>query len=372
MIRSFTFLRNFLGAVKEHRLVEEEILGQLTEFLDPQYILAPKKPLKTLAYLQKNFFSTLFLSVYRAIGMPLERRLFYGVINHCLRGIVTGTDNLLDNEYKQMLPLAFAEEAIRFKSVMHILLFDRFLFQYPLLKNKLLGIDPDQAMQLQKKLFGALVPIGAGEAVEERGVEQILSPEEILHSVHMYKGGKLLCLSFVAPRLLEKELNGRLGVAEQGIFSIGLALQVIDDLTDFYEDVAARNHNYLVSVIEYEGEDRERVAMQSILARRPARGPAVEEMFRSEVAVTMARAIGEALHGFDLLAQSGFWLDRTHAALLIRQLFKLRGVGRLLPFFPDEKCIEERLLGESEFQGASCFSADVASRSFARCAAGEP
>lgn len=45
-------------------------------------------------------FSILFLSVYKALGIPQERRMMYGVINHCLRGLVTGTGNLLDNEYK--------------------------------------------------------------------------------------------------------------------------------------------------------------------------------------------------------------------------------------------------------------------------------
>jgi hypothetical protein len=62
----------------------------------------------------------------------------------------------------------------------------------------------------------------------------------------------------------------------------------------------------------------------------------------------MERAIGEALHGFELLAAAGFWLDRPHAALLIRQLFKLRGAARLLPFFPDEKKIRQRLDGEKK------------------------
>jgi hypothetical protein len=253
--------------------VEEEILGQLHHFLGAEYIRPPKKPLKSLSYLQKNFFSILFLSVYRAIGIPPERRLFYGVINHCLRGIVTGTDNLLDNEYKEMLPFSFAEEAFRFKSVMHILLFDRFLFQYPLQKRTALAIDTEQVLLLQKELFAALVPIGAGEAMEERGIEQILTPEEILQSVHLYKGGKLLCLSFVAPFLLEKEMNGQLAVTEQAIFSIGLSLQVIDDLTDFYEDVAARNHNYLVSVIEHEAEERERAKLHQVLFGLSVQGP---------------------------------------------------------------------------------------------------
>jgi hypothetical protein len=48
----------------------------------------------------------------------------------------------------------------------------------------------------------------------------------------------------------------------------------------------------------------------------------------------MGRAVGEALHGFDHLAAAGFWLNRSQALDLIRGLFRLRGVGQLLPLLP--------------------------------------
>jgi hypothetical protein len=343
-------LRQFLLAAREHQEVEDEVFALLEGFLDEKYLKERERPGSLVRYSQKHFFSILFLSVYAALEIPRERRIAYGIINHCLRGIVTGTDNLLDNEYKEMLPLKFPEDAVRFKSVMHILLFDRFLSR---VVNQLAddGVIPHELTnETQIKLFGAMVPIGAEEAQEEGGVKGVLSPAAILDSVHMYKGGKLLCLSFVAPLLIEQDNRERIDIAEQGIFSIGMALQVIDDLTDLYEDLANARHNYLASVIHHEGPAEEREILARQLESGPGDVPAIEDAFPHSVGLVMERAIGEALHGFDSLAQAGYWLERPNAVRLIRQLFRLRGVARLLPFFPADGRTQQTL--GSGYQGS--------------------
>jgi len=339
MIPIFAY-RKLLKSLQEHRLVESEISTMYQTVMAQKY-RRPWPRINSVQYARKNFFSTLFLAIYRALEIPPERRLFYGVINHCLRGLVTGTDNLLDNEYKEMLPLNFPDSAIRFKSVMHILLFDRFMFRA--IERLVPEIGNQWAQQLHDQLFKALVPIGAEEAMEEGGVETVISPADILSSVHMYKGGKLLCLAFIAPLLLEKERQDTLSLADQGIFSIGLALQVIDDITDFYEDINNRNHNYLVSSIYFKGANYERQRLADTLAQRSATGPAVEKIYPHSLGWVMEEAIGEAVKGFSLLEQAGFWLDRHRAFGLIRHLFYLRGVKRLLPFFPKENQITRSL-----------------------------
>lgn len=329
--------RKLYASLKEHREVEADIFNHLEAILGAKYISPKKKPQRNpLGYAQKNFFSILFLALYRAIGISPERRHFYGMLNHCLRGIVTGADNLLDDEYKEMLPLKFPEPAIRFKSVMHILLFDRFIVRVT--KNMEAGnlLGNVDASLLQQKLFDAIVPIGAEEAQEEGGVYQVLPPEEILSTVHMYKGGKLLCLSFVAPMLIEESRRKELSCAEQGIYSIGIALQLIDDLTDFYEDIAHANHNYLVSSISFRGTDNENKSLEKVLCSATKNGPAIEVQYPQTVALVMEEAIGEAMHGFELLEQAGFWVNRHQAYDLIKNLFVLRGVRQLLPFFPHE------------------------------------
>jgi hypothetical protein len=336
----FQIYKKLYTSLKEHRTVEGKLTRHLRVILGEKYIVKqPKRWTNPLDYAQKNFFSILFLAVYRAIGISPEARHYYGMLNHCLRGIVTGADNILDDEYKELLPLAFPESAIRFKSVMHILLFDRFIVRITedMKKNGMLN-DVEPSL-LQQKLFDALVPIGAEEAQEEGGVSRILSPAEVLSTVHMYKGGKLLCLAFVAPPLLEHSFQKELQCAEKGIYSIGIALQLIDDLTDFYEDISHVNHNYLVSSISYRGSAAEQAALQKTLDRKTNDLPAIENQYRDSVALVVEEAIGEALYGFEMLEQAGFWVDRKQAYDLIKNLFILRGVKNLLPFFPPQQNI---------------------------------
>ena len=334
MILPLVAYRKLYAALKEHRRVESEIHHLLADLLEPGYIRPGGLPRRNpLAYAQRNFFSILFLSIYRAIGIPAERRLLYGMINHCLRGIVTGADNLLDDEYKELLPLNFPAEATRFKSVMHILLFDRILFRIQE-RFRAQGLLAAGDLSLDSALFTAIVPIGAGEAREEGGIKEIIPPAAVLDTVHMYKGGKLLCLSFVAPRLLEAaQFQDRLTRAGQGIYHIGVALQIIDDLTDVYEDIRAGNHNYLVSSVFHQGNAAEQRQLQTILAAKAA-GPPIETLFPATLRQVMARAVGEALLGFAKLREAGYWLNQPQAYDLIRYLFVLRGVKQLLPFFP--------------------------------------
>ncbi len=338
MIATLLSLRRLFLASREHQEVEEAIISRFRAMMAPSYLApAPARP-NRLNYLQRNFFSSLFLAIYRAIGITRPRRLFYGQINHAIRGLVTATDNLLDDEYKELLPFNLPEPAIRFKSVMHLLCFDRILEQLCRQAVAEGVIPPAELEPLLDLIFRAMVPIGAEEAREEGGVTEVLTPAEVLASVHSYKGGKLLCLAFTAPRLLEHEHAAPLRLAEGGIYRIGMALQVIDDLTDFHEDLAHRNHNYLLSAVFHQGETTERQRLAPLLAGRgeEALAPvAVETLFPATVRRVMAQAIGEALLGFAALRQAGFPYNERQALRVIRFLFTIRGVGHLIPFFPE-------------------------------------
>ncbi len=335
MIKTLLSLRKLLQAAHEHHEVEDAIQARFRELLEPRYRTAAKPRPNRLQYLQKNFFSSLFLSIYGALGIPPARRLFYGQINHCIRGLVTATDNLLDDEYKELLPVNFPEPAIRFKSVMHLLCFDRILEQVCRQAVSDGVLAPTLLEPLLDAVFRAMVPIGAEEAMEEGGVTDILTPTAVLDSVHMYKGGKLLCLAFTAPLLLETEREETLRLAETGIYRIGMALQVIDDLTDFHEDISHRNHNFLTSSVYHEGGVEERGRLAATLKQPREKPEAVEALFPETLRRVMAQAIGEALAGFAALEEAGYWYNERQAMRIIRFLFTLRGVGHLLAFFPE-------------------------------------
>jgi len=336
-MQSLLLWRKLMPSISEHRKVECETLALLEALLQEKYIARSPRRLNPFGYAQKNIFSILFLALYRAVGIDEPRRRLYGLINHAVRGLVTGTDNLLDDEYKEMLPLRFPAGATRFKSVMHILLFDRILFRSldrALEQGLISGTERER---VSRAVFQAMVPIGEEEATEEGGVSEIFTPERILSSVHMYKGGNLLRLAFVAPLLLEPEMKSLLEPADRGIYQIGVALQIIDDLTDFYEDIRDRRHNYLVSSIHHEGTKAERELLASLLTRRGDTGEQVHLVYRESVYRVMDRAIGRALSGFALLEQAGFRIRQKDAMRLMCHLFKLRGVGHLLELLPGQQ-----------------------------------
>jgi hypothetical protein len=343
---SMAQLRHLYPSIKEHQRVESETLRLLKYYLKARYIADPGKAPGIFRYAQRNIFSILFLAVYRSLGIPLDKRIFYGVLNHCVRGIVTAADNILDAEYKEVLPLGFAEGATRFKSVMHLLLFDRFINQAiedAVGKELISGCH---GKKIQKSVFDAMVPIGAEEAMEEGGISEILSPSDILSSVHMYKGGNLLRLAFIAPKIVDTHLNESLAQADEGIYRIGMALQVIDDLTDFYSDIGDHRHNYLVSSVCFEGTPDEKEKLWSVMEKPVQAQPPIELAFPSSVNRVMCQAIGEALTGFDLLHAAGFWIDRKLALNLIRKLFHLRGVSQLLVLFPEAGISSATLAGD--------------------------
>lgn len=327
-------LRKLLVSTYEHYSVEAEVRSLLKDTLESKYIKPVNRSGDIMNYMQRNFFSILFLSIYRALGIPKERRIFYGIINHCLRGIVTGTDNLLDDEYKELLPLNFADDANRFKSVMHILLFDRFMFRVIEQAADKGIIARNDIDTLHRGIFRTIVPIGAEEAEEEGGIRSILSPSDIISSVHMYKGGSLLCLAFVLPEIIETEMTPAVQRARQGVYSIGMALQVIDDITDIYEDIRDKKHNYLVSSIYHEGTNLEKVMLGDLMDSGTANRGRVALAYKKSVSRVMEQAIGEALSGFHKLEEAGYWFDQRTAMAVIRNIFHLRGARDLLELLP--------------------------------------
>lgn len=208
--------------------------------------------------LKKNFFSALFLYSYYAAHITPERRVLYVAVNQCLRGIVTGCDNILDNEYKKTLETDLPERATRFRSVLDILVSDRVLFHILLKEFGAKGFDLQRVSEAGSAILKALTRSGAQEASEEGGVLDVLPPEDVLRSIHHYKTGLLFQCPWAVPEILE-ELDGQT-VAEQkaALYRIGMGCQILDDMVDFDRDIAERRHNYIVSLIFHESSPEER------------------------------------------------------------------------------------------------------------------
>jgi len=322
---SSTF-RQFKPFIKEQRQIEDEGVTFAGELLPSGFLKERGKGSGDLDFLQKNVFSILFLALYSCIGIPHKRLHFYGTLNHAVRGIVTAADNILDDELKPQLPLALPKGAPRFTSVMNILLFDRLISHAKLSANSDPLVEALDWMEMERALLSSMTPIGAVEAEEEAGRKFIPTPEEVLATVHGQRGGNLLKLAFVVPLLVERELREKVALGAEGVYLLGMGLQLVDDLVDFGEDLAGGKHNYLHSLLHHTRSD-----FNAAFALKKSRTMGVEKLYPEETELVAAKAVDEGLRGFEKLHELGLWIDEASAKALLSRLFDLRGGNALKP-----------------------------------------
>jgi hypothetical protein len=219
--------------------------------------------------LEKNFFSTLFLYSYHRANISKPRRIFYSAINQCIRGLVTGCDNILDDEYKKTLETDLPEQGVRFRSVLDILVSDRVLFEI-LIK----GYQDDE-YNIQKVLkasissLHALTPSGAQEASEEGGIHDILQPDQVLQLIHHYKTGLLFQCPWAVPCIIESFEKETVAFLLDALYHIGMGCQIMDDMADLSMDMRKRHHNYAISLIYYGSDSDDWSRLKSLIKLNP-------------------------------------------------------------------------------------------------------
>ncbi len=197
---------------------------------------------------KNNFFSALFLYSYYRAGIVPERRILYSAMNQCLRGMVTGCDNILDDEYKLTLETNLPESGTRFRSVLDIMVSDRVMFELSI-----------EAFREQEKILlasiislRALIESGYQEATEEGGINEILPPDAILKKIHHYKTGILFTCPWAIPSIIETIDEEKKRDLNEALYNTGMGCQVMDDMADLERDIKNRRNNYVASIIYHE------------------------------------------------------------------------------------------------------------------------
>lgn len=308
-------------AASEYRLVEAEWERFLKDLKFAQNAHFVNKTLSSTAYFEKNFFSILLLSILISAEIPKYRRLKYGLLLQALRTIVTCTDNILDHEQKG---------AIRLETKLNNPVLDNVLLTLAAQKVLLcasccLCSEPFGAERLQKRLLDSLFAVAQGEsAASLLPGETYPIPEQIIETVHKKIGGQLLGLALVGPMENESEHRAALEPMEQGILAIGTALQMLDDITDIVEDWAVGKKNYLASWMMYHSPVISMNALNDIVTGDTSQ---VAIKLGSNRITAIDQAICKALEGFDLLHQGGYPVNHEQALVLLRIMFRLRGLG---------------------------------------------
>jgi len=294
-------------------LLEEELSEALSlywnsaqEILAGSGITLLEKPAGFLK-LENNFFSAIFLYSFHRAGIPRDRRVLYAAFNHCLRGMVTGCDNILDDEYKKTLETDLPARATRFRSIIDIMASDRVLFSIAMAACSRNELSHEQVLQASTASLHTLTASGIQEATEEQGIGSILTPEDILSNVHHYKTGLLFNCPWGIPSVLEKLNPDIVTPLQQALYSIGMGCQIMDDMVDLGRDTRRARHNYVASLI-YHGVDRD--LWEQLQAKATAE-PEVQDR------ATLLLAFPEALEESARLAQR--YLSDGLSALFERQ-----------------------------------------------------
>ena len=223
-------------------------------------------PGKAYFSLESNFFSALFLYSYVRAGIPAGRRALYAAVNQCLRGMVTGCDNLLDNEYKMTLDTDLPAGGRKFRSILDIMVSDRVLFEILLDYCRSSGASIDLVSQAGTASLHALTRSGAQEASEEEGISKRLSPEDVLARVHHFKTGILFQCPWAIPSIIEGNRDLANGPLSRALYMIGMGCQIMDDVVDLVEDIRNRRHNYVASLVEHCSDARPGLRLQELSA----------------------------------------------------------------------------------------------------------
>ncbi len=281
--------------------------------------------------LPRNLFSTLFQSSYHLLGVPPARRLLYGKLNHLYRVWVTGADNLLDNEDKQVLPLIMPGRSRVMRQVVSIMCADRVLAR--LLRNAVHDtvLPETAASRISDLSLRVLLPSAAQEGGEEGGARRDVTSRTMLQTVHRRKTALLFSAPLAVARALEPDLDrDRLHSCQHALESLGLGCQVLDDIRDIARDLLENRHNYVLALIR-----QRRFASSRAVLRTLRSGLTVEDAIHPhlpEVVQPAARTAHDLLTAaLAELAEAGLGVTPAAQTQMAATFFTILGVGDTLP-----------------------------------------
>lgn len=257
---------------------------------------------------KKNFFSILMISILHECLTDKEKVISYGKVIAYLRGIITATDNMIDNENKGNINLKEPKSLIVRNSLLLLI-----LQQELTLEIKNISLEKNSG-----EIFDKIFNIAQAESLrEESQSEEYPQVDYILDRIHSGIGGELLDLSLEVPKSIEK--NEKLETYAQGLFEIGMALQALDDICDIEEDMKSEKVNYATSYLIYNLNWKK----ESIL-KKLERGEEIED----ELVPLLDLSIDRAVKGFSIMKSAGYPIGKTDTIKLLEVLFQIRGLEK--------------------------------------------
>ena len=316
----FVFYEPLASAYRLHADAMEEFYRRAGDILGDTCSLRPR-PADDMAP-KRHFFSTLFLATTRILVGPSDYLPLYAMVNLGMRAWVTATDNILDDEYKDIFAFDLPDGGTKMKSMLTLLLADRAVSGFVADRYQ------DLALLARAEVVSlrSLMPSAVQESAEERGATETLSPHRVMSEIHARKTGDLFEAPLALPLAAERVDPAGAARARAALHHFGLACQVLDDITDIRSDVVRRRHNVLASMV-HQRRPGILAELRDELTRTDEPWTA-DERFPETVAEADALAHAEFAESFDHFNSLGFdappWLRDGMVAAMFSLLTAAR------------------------------------------------
>ncbi|WP_319370988.1 class 1 isoprenoid biosynthesis enzyme [uncultured Ilyobacter sp.] len=316
MIGNIKLTKLFKNSYFDLLKIEKEMMMEIKKLDFSKEFYFSEKKINFLESFKQNFFTFLILSILKQSGIKNEKLVKYGKVIYCLRVIITCTDNIIDNENKGVLFLKTPKNPV-VNNVLLLMVCQNIMIS----TLKVLG---DDRGEISRVILEKIHRVAESEGMrDEKLYEKYPDPQEVIKKIHMGIGGELLQLSLWAPMKLEKSVS--LEKFNNGLYDIGISLQGLDDLSDMEEDLEAKKINlgisYLIKDLSLE--------KYNLKVKFPTDYEKTTEEFRNFLSKYTGECIEKSLEGFEKLRKGGYPISREEATLLMKILFKLRGLEKL-------------------------------------------
>lgn len=313
-IKNMRFTALLVKSLNAHKEIHKEYYKKIKIYLDDNLIEDTHTNLNNIEYFEKNFFSIFMLSILKKLDIKNSRVFHYGMIIQSIRGIVTAADNIIDNENKSKFRIPNVKNIVLNNSLLSII-------HQNIMEESLdyLSDSSSEKILYRRKLLDCFMSIAKGESIREYD-KSYKNPEWVIENIHKKIGGELLEFAFAIPTIREN-LN-ILSDVKLGIKKIGIALQMLDDVTDLLEDY--ENNKINLMFMEMIKENSFTI---DELSSKLNIGFMEDPIYKKSQYKISVDAIDLALDGFEIIGKTGYPINRKEGLSIIKIIFKLRGVS---------------------------------------------
>lgn len=320
------FLKQLLKSNKIYNKVIKGIKEDLSELSFFDEIEIEEENLKE--NFKKNFFSIFMLSLMDLLEAERTDMIKYGKCLFYLRGIITCTDNIIDDESKGVIFLNGIDEKTTENTLLTLLLQKN-------LEKIIFGLDI-KGTGMSNAVLESVHLIAKSEGMRDRSIyENYPDYNFISHKIHSGIGGELLKIGVLIP--LYREKNNKFKGISRALYKLGMSLQGLDDLCDMEEDFSAQKINLATSFFMDRLEmDEESAAGLDIL------DTSVTEEYLEKV-------LNYSMESFSILEEIGYPINKKLGMKLLFHLFKIRGLEDLWNIYKEEEKNEKNNFGVFAF-----------------------